>query len=361
MNPAASATATLATSSGVSPFARASRAYWLCQLFGWGAWALLNIALVVRSAPGQLGGFAVVFSWGAVTSIALSHMWRRILTQRGWLAPARRTPWARMLGGVLALGIVQTAVVALAMAVLLPAGTLHLAGLPGATFVWTLIFLIWSTLYATVSSMRGARRLESEALHLQILAKDAELRALKAQVNPHFFFNSLNSLRALVYENQDAAARMIDQLAGAMRYALRSESDATVSLGSEIEAVKAYLAIEKIRFEERLRSSITIETGLDSAVIPPMALQTLVENAVKYGVERCITGSEIRIVAQRDGARVRIEVANQGEVARLSDSPQIGFENTRKRLQLLLGSEATLELFTRDGWVVATLSLPGNP
>src|SRR5438045_2424481 len=110
--------------------------------------------------------------------------------------------------------------------------------------------------------------LEAEALRLEVLAKDAELRALQAQVNPHFFFNSLNSVRALLYQDRESAATMIDQLATLMRYTLVSSYNDCVPLAEELAAVRAYLAIEKIRFEERLQFEIDISQGMEAITVP---------------------------------------------------------------------------------------------
>jgi LytS/YehU family sensor histidine kinase len=230
---------------------------------------------------------------------------------------------------------------------------------PGALMSWWAIYLVWNIFYMAVISLRRANRAEAESLRLEVAAKDAELRALQAQVNPHFFFNSMNSVRALIYEDADAAAQMIDQLASVMRYALQSGHHDTVPLAAEIEAVQAYLAIEKIRFEERMRVSVEIGIGLDQVRIPPMSLQTLVENAVKYGVETSPTGSEIRIRAQRlDNGAVHIEIANLGAIVPFANSTKVGLINTRKRLALALGENAQLDLSENSGWVRATLTLP---
>ena len=169
----------------------------------------------------------------------------------------------------------------------------------------------------------------------------------------------MNSVRALIYEDQNAAAQMIDQLASVMRYALQSGHHDTVPLSAEIEAVQAYLAIEKIRFEERMQVSVDIGIGLEQVRIPPMSLQTLVENAVKYGVEASPTGSEIRIHAQRrDDGAVHIEIANLGAIVPFANSTRVGLVNTRKRLALALGANAQLDLSENSGWVRATLTLP---
>lgn len=247
--------------------------------------------------------------------------------------------------------------------VIKPFGEIHGAGwLPGALLFWWGVYLVWTIFYMLVAYLRRNARLEAEALQLQLSAKEAELRALQAQVNPHFFFNSMNSVRALVYQDQDAAAQMIDQLASVMRYALQSGHHDTVPLAAEIEAVQAYLAIEKIRFEERLRIVIDIGPGMDAVRIPPMTLQTLVENAVKYGVEASPTGSDIRIRAWRDTDQlVRIDIANHGALAPFTDSTRVGLANTRQRLALILGAGARLDLTEDGGWVRATMTVPELP
>jgi LytS/YehU family sensor histidine kinase len=132
----------------------------------------------------------------------------------------------------------------------------------------------------------------------------------------------------------------------------------TVPLEAELEAVRCYLAIEKIRFEERLRARIEVEPGLGQVRIPPMALQTLVENAVKYGVELSPSGSDIHISARRDGAAATIDVANVGAIHVSPDSTRVGLVNTRKRLALALGDGASLAMSESGGWVRATLHLP---
>ncbi len=304
---------------------------------------------------------AVIYNFTAISGLALSHGWRLILKERGWFAVNTLPPWVPIGLAVLLLGVVQTIIAGLVFSIVQPVGMAkNWEWVPGAIFSWVIVFASWTALYSFMISARRAKRFEAEALRLQVLAKDAELRALQAQVNPHFFFNSLNSLRGLIFENPNAAAQMIDQLAGIMRYALQSGADSTraVSLAKEMDAVNAYLAIEKIRFEDRLRVEMNIAGGLTEILIPPMALQTLVENAVKYGVERNPLGSTILISAKQIGGMAQIEVANEGSIAPFADSTQLGLENSRKRLQLLLNPAATLEICEEQGWVRVSMQWP---
>ncbi len=374
----------------VAPPLRASLAYWICQLAGWGLTAVINTLQSTSFVPDNVPTMAAIYIWAALSGLLLSHRWRSFLHRRGWLSVGGRPPWLRVTGGIALLGALQTGSVIIAFALARPPGSFKSwAFLPFAIFAWTLAFSVWTSIYAYTQSMRRAKRLESESLRFQLLAKDAELRALQAQVNPHFFFNSLNSVRALIYESPNAAAQMIDQLAHLMRHTLSSGRKATVDLREEIDAVRVYLAIEKIRFEERLRPVFDVDESLGDTQIPPMVLQTLVENAVKYGVERsigdgvysgeiCITVK--RAVESRDtvgsSSGVVISIANQGSLTSAADqtrldtkttslksaeSTQLGVENAQKRLALLNGAAAQLTLIERDGWVIATLCLPAAP
>ncbi|WP_402720534.1 sensor histidine kinase [Janthinobacterium rivuli] len=330
--------------------------YWTFQLAGWGALTLFNS---VYGGSTQLRTVVTIAGWGSLGGLLLSHLWHGVLQRRGWAANGLR--WTRIVPSLMVLAAIQTASVASAFHVMYPPHTIRgIAWLPGALLFWFGVFLTWTVFYFTALSLRRASRFEAEALRLEVLAKDAQLRALQAQVNPHFFFNSLNSVRALIFEDREAAAHMIDQLAGLMRHALQSSQHATVPLAAELDAVRAYLAIEQSRFEERLRVSFDILPGLEHARVPPMALQTLVENAVKYGVEATAEGGDIRIAARRgaDTDMLRIEVANTGELRGASGSTGIGLRNARQRLQLACGERASLELRQQAGWVYATIDLP---
>lgn len=327
--------------------------YWLFQLLGWSA-----IALFVMFANGRHvrePGFLTSILLTIASGIVLSDLGHRLFNAWHW--SRRPATWRMLAFAALVLGPLQTAG-SIGINYLAIGKNGDLAWLHMLVTFWSGVMLAWTVCYLAALAIRRANRFEAEALRLEVLAKDAELRALQAQVNPHFFFNSLNSVRALIYENQDSAAQMIDQLATLMRYTLQSSYADTVPLREELEAVQSYLAIEKIRFEERLRVDVTIAGGMEAVRIPPMALQTLVENAVKYGVEQSATGTEIRISASHAQGKATIEVANQGALRTFSNSTSVGLSNARKRLVLSKGDDASLDLLERDGWVCATLRFP---
>lgn len=337
--------------------------YWLLQGLGWTAIALFT-ALFINHVS-RLAIYLPLAAWCAMTGFLLSEAWHRLCHWR--LRRGKPLNWPAALISSALLGVLQTAS-NIGMDKLISGQ--DWSNFPFAWFLmlllfWTGVMLAWNVAYMAALSLRRNQRLEAEALlleaetlRLEVLAKDAELRALQSQVNPHFFFNSLNSVRALMYEDRDNAANMIDQLATLMRYTLMSTFTDCVPLAQELGAVRAYLAIEQIRFEERLRTHFEIDAGMEAITIPPMALQTLVENAVKYGVEPSSTGSEIRIATRQSGAGAVIEVSNQGALRVNPGSTRVGLANTRKRLELAKGALARLDLSEHDGWVRATLSFP---
>lgn len=340
------------------------RAYWLCQLGGWGA---LTVVSVLSSSSGSWDSvlrFAAAKTFCMMFGFALSHRWRMHLRERGWLHGSGAFPIKRFIACLIAMSVMQTIVLILSDQVFRDGQFLtdDPKDVPmlvvGVFFLWFGVFMVWSLCYAVALSRRRAFRFELEKLELEVSVKDAELRALQAQVNPHFFFNSLNSIRALIYQDADAAARAVGQLAGMMRHSLHAGQHATVRLADELAAVDAYLGMEKLRFDERLQLTIDVAPEFSEIAMPPMALQTLVENAIKHGVERSMGVCEVRVSARRLGDMAEISVANQGTLAEASASTRLGFVNTSKRLALLFGPRASCTLLAEDGWVTARITLP---
>ncbi|AKJ06501.1 histidine kinase [Archangium gephyra] len=323
---------------------RASRTYWVCQGLGWSLYALLN-ALAVGSltgAPGRAAGLAVAFS---AMAMGLTHLLRQRVAH-GWkrLAPSALAP--RMVAASILLSGVVNATGMLGGYLLRPDAP-HAA--PGALLVyvfnWSVVFLGWQLLYFGVHFVQRTRRAELESLRLEAAANAAELRHLKAQLNPHFLFNSLNVLRALISEDPGRAQQAVTQLANLLRYALSAEGE-TVNLERELQVVRDYLALESLRLEERLRVRLEVEPACLPAPIPPMLVQLLVENGIKHGIARLTEGGELSIVARcRDGLLL-LEVGNPRPARDdgRSSGSRVGLANASERLRLLFGERAKLEL-----------------
>jgi len=206
-----------------------------------------------------------------------------------------------------------------------------------------------------------SRRLREAELRAQLV--QARLHALQLQLNPHFLFNTLNSIASLVHDNPDTAERMIEALGDLLRVATSTQRQ-QVTIREELHFLDQYLLIERIRFGERLRIETQIDEALLDESVPVLVLQPLVENAVKHGVETHVESSLIQIAVQSagEGHFLRLEITNSGPVAEpfgRKIEERIGLSNTRARLQAMFGAEASLELYPRpQGGFVARILIP---
>lgn len=227
------------------------------------------------------------------------------------------------------------------------------------------LMLGWLCLYFCYHVFDRFNSSEIERLRLESSVKDAELRALKAQVNPHFMFNALNSVRALIDEDPARARRAVTQLANLLRYSLQSGALETVCFEDELQVVNDYLALEQVRHEERLRLRVDVQPEALGLPVPPMLLQTLVENAVKYGISQLPEGGEVGVAARCLDGDLEIRVSNPGHLPSsktangVGGSTGLGLHNAAERLRLIFGESASLSLGEeRPGLVVAVARLP---
>ncbi|OJT20365.1 hypothetical protein BO221_30520 [Archangium sp. Cb G35] len=326
------------------PPPRASHTYWICQGLGWSLYALLNTLAFssLSRAPGAAAGLSVGFS---AMGMGLTHLLRQRVAH-GWkrLGPAALAP--RMVAASLLLSVVMNVTGMLGNYLLRPDAPLAAPGVWFIyTFNWSVIFLGWQLLYFGVHLVQRTRRAELESLRLETAAHAAQLRHLEAQLNPHFLFNSLNVLRALIPEDPSRAQQAVTQLANLLRYALSAEGR-TVNLERELQVVRDYLALESLRLEERLRVRLEVEPACLPAPIPPMLVQLLVENGIKHGIARLMEGGELSIVARRRDGLLLLEVGNPRPARDdgRHDGSRVGLANASERLRLLFGERAKLEL-----------------
>jgi LytS/YehU family sensor histidine kinase len=279
------------------------------------------------------------------------------------MSPGRALPRAFL--GSLVTGIAATALVTAAWPLVfgwrafLKSGT---GWVFPALLEWSLFVFLWTVIYFCVHYFESFQIAEVEKLRIAVVAKDAQLQVVISQVNPHFIFNCLNSLRGLIVEDPARAQNMVTELSSILRYSLQSGRNQTVPLQAELDAVSAYLKLEGIRLEERLQVSIDIDPNSLQAMIPPMLVQTLVENGVKHGVAQLPGGGEIRVISHVASHALRIEVRNTGQVREDGTSTRLGLENARERLRLLYGNAASLILRNYDATsVIAEVSIPLTP
>jgi signal transduction histidine kinase len=226
---------------------------------------------------------------------------------------------------------------------------------------WTWFFLAWAGLYLALSYSFDVRQEQERANELQALAHAAKLRALHNQVNPHFLFNSLNSVSALILDRRiEQADRMVTKLAQFFRMGLAIDPMVTIPLSQEIALQRAYLEIEQLRYPD-LVVGIVLPKALENAEVPSLILQPVVENAVKYGVAGSAPPTEISIVATRDGGRLILEVSDTGRSGTKTVKPGsgIGLVNVRQRLQLLYGDDQSMTAGRRpEGGFQVRIALP---
>jgi len=235
----------------------------------------------------------------------------------------------------------------------------YLARSPRIALDYAMTLTAWSALYLGVKNWRSWQIEREKSLQSLAFANKAQLEMLRYQLNPHFLFNALNSIRASVHEDQEQARQMITQFSDFMRYSLLGVENKEIPLREELEAARNYLAIEKIRFEENLAIEYDVEEKAGEFLVPCFLLNPLVENAVKHGLQTSPNILKIKISARLEGGNLILEVANSGNLNDLpnSNGTKIGLKNVRERLEKLFGKKGSFELKQDGGFVIAKIHI----
>jgi signal transduction histidine kinase len=338
-----------------------SQAYWACQLAGWGGYGVVYYlaVLVPFHATGPLRALADAAF--CVTGLVGTHLLRLRIKRRGWSELSYASLVPRLAIGSLLLGSFQTAVLygSLTAERLMAWSQGYMLPVVATTvFFSAFLVALWLALYLAVHAVRRRRAAEVNALRAELAGREARLRSLQQQLNPHFLFNCLNSLRGMIDEDRGRAQQMVTRLAELLRASLRQDETSAIPLEEELATVDAYLELESVRLEERLRIRREIEPEARGALTPPMLVQGLVENALKHGIAQLPQGGELVLRVAREGETLRVEVFNTGRLRAPGDGG-IGLRNARERLRLLYGERASVDLSEEPaGWVRATVILP---
>lgn len=225
-----------------------------------------------------------------------------------------------------------------------------------------MIYIIQFSVFHAVTIMKELRWRERQALELSALATEQELAALNTQMNPHFLFNTLNSISAMVSRDAEETRSMIARLADLLRYTINASKKDFVLLSDEIRFTKSYLELESKRLEDRLMITYAIAPEALSCKIPPLIVQPLVENAIKHGIEPSEDGGVLQLQASTDNGRLMIVVRNTGSgegAVKRDEGSGVGLMNITSRLRLLYGDRASLSTNSpKEGEFEVTLSLP---
>ncbi|PHS16273.1 MAG: hypothetical protein COA78_04010 [Blastopirellula sp.] len=225
-------------------------------------------------------------------------------------------------------------------------------------FMWV-IYISWGGVYWGLKTWNINRVMKLRNSALQVEQKIAELRQLNQQLNPHFLFNSLNNIRALIHSDKDRAAELISSLSSILRNTLSQKKD-LISLREEIGIVNDFLELEKARLEDRLEIvSNWSEDSLDFK-IPPMFLQTLTENAIKHGISSKVEGGILQLESRLVENGMVVEICNDGELGKEIKGMGIGLENCRERLRLLYDGKAELNIYQKENLVHTDLFIPNK-
>jgi LytS/YehU family sensor histidine kinase len=232
------------------------------------------------------------------------------------------------------------------------------------------ITLLVAIAKATQHRLRLALEVSEQSLRERELAEErllkakseAELAALQARINPHFLFNTLNSIAALIGDDPAQAEQVLGQLSSLMRYTLQSHRSGVVSVDDELKIVRGYLEIEAVRLGDRLHYEIDVEPSLLTAELPVLLLQPLVENAIKHGIAPKVAGGRVSVRGWREGDQMLFAIADDGDGDGHSTTPTSGtgegLANVRQRLDTLYGSRASVTLTRRDGLTETRVVLP---
>ncbi len=227
----------------------------------------------------------------------------------------------------------------------------------------TMLFLIiWTLIYFTYHYVVVSQNEQLDKATLSNMVKELQLKTIKAHINPHFIFNALNSIRALVDENPTRARTAITALSNILRSSLQAEKLETAPFERELNLVKDYLDLEYIRFEERLQVIYEIDEDTLDQQVPPMVLQIMVENAIKHGISKQVDGGCIKIISDFTENRYELTVQNTGQLnAAIHSSDGFGIASTQNRLRLLYGGKGVFDIRNIAGNMVETkIAIPAN-
>lgn len=220
-----------------------------------------------------------------------------------------------------------------------------------------ILFLLWCGFYFAFIIAEKSRAQEILNLKWEASKNEIELKNLRAQLNPHFLFNSLNSIRALVELNPSQAKTSITQLSNLLRQSISLGKMRVIPLSDELNLVRTYLDLEQVRFEERLATRFDIQPEALSCEIPPLLIQTIVENAIKHGIAQSVDGGIIGTVISVENDVLSVTVRNTGELKKKNEEEGIGIKNSKKRLDILYGKRAKFSIKQEDDQVVVNIKI----
>jgi two-component system, LytTR family, sensor kinase len=336
------------------------RLYWTLQIAGWIAYAILQIVLYTASSGTINGNRIVFFLLEAVVGMLITHLLRYLIVHKfKWMNLALPRLIPRVLATVLTLAffafLLQQAAIVLTGRVFNPDIAFEIGYVIYGWSFFSIVFFLWAVFYFAyffVEQYNQSLRYENSKIEI-------ELNNLKSQLNPHFIFNALNSIRALIDENPKKSKQAINHLSNILRNSLAVDRIGLTKFEDELKIVKDYLSLESIRFEERLKTEFDIDPSSNTFLVPPLMIQTLVENGIKHGISKLTEGGIVSVKTQVEGSVLKIQIRNSGHyhqyhINGIKRKGGLGLKNTAQRLKLLYGENASFKIGNESNTFVLT-------
>jgi len=335
-----------------------SQIYWYCQVLGWAFYILINSVFFGLNAEPDVREY-VMFFLMLPTGIGISHFYRLFIKRLDLFKFNIPTQLLAVvvfsfLNGSLYFLIDILLLKSLGLSIV----KLNLVNITELVLNFSVVFVIWNVIYFGFHYFQNYKRSEINALRYLAASRESELNNLKAQLNPHFIFNCMNSIRALIDENPDKAKVAVTQLSNILRNTLLIDKSPEIALKDEINLVFDYLQLEKIRYEERLNYELLISTEAGECLIPPFIIQTQVENAIKHGISKIPGTGKITVTAEKRPYELYISVANTGKLSNDKPLTGVGFKNSIQRLELLYGKGSSITIHEIESTVIVQISIP---
>ncbi|HEY3405071.1 MAG TPA: histidine kinase [Ohtaekwangia sp.] len=337
------------------------RLYWSLQIGGWLLYAIIQIVFSIVASDSVTVRRVIFLLIEALLCLGITHLFRILMNRWRWLHLSLPRLIPAALVAVMVMGVIvyflRIPVNVILGRLFDPIIAFDPAQILGQSSFYAIVFFLWTVFYFTYHYFdRYNKSLKYEASMIEI-----ELNNLKSQLNPHFIFNALNSIRALVDENPSKSKQAINQLANILRSSLASEKKGLTKFDDELRIVKDYLGLESIRFEERLKTEFDIDPLSQNFLVPPLMIQTLVENGIKHGISKLTRGGLIQVKTVVSNDHLKIHIRNSGHLINgyKRNKHGLGLENTIQRLKLLYGDESSFRIVNEnDNFVLTEIIIP---
>lgn len=335
--------------------------YWLCQLVGWTSVVLIEVSnYTFFIAKKFMPELLLSFSLQATAGLLIMHGYRWYLKKTNYEWQTNSRIWIKAFLETIVLAVIQTGCTNVIYLIQFGQSfiqEIHAIDILGNVYNWMRYIGVWVIIYFMYHLLNKSNEIEKAKMIAINNTKNAELELLKTQLNPHFLFNALNSIKALIIINPEKSRTAIVQLSEILRFTLQYSKEKLIPLEKELIEVEKYLSLEQMRFDSRLEIKINKPSFIEHYQIPPAMLLTLAENAVKHGIGKLELGGKIIIEQMEEDNTIIIRVRNTGRFEQC-ETGGIGLKQIRARLEALYGESAKFDIRNENDMVIAELFIP---